>query len=78
VGIESSEGLEDGGAGKVESANLTEPKSESGSFVSHLGISEVPETRLRSVPEHGYFSPMDGDYEVSAMRSHSTGLRRIC
>ena len=65
MGIESGECLEDGGAGNVESANLTEPRSwrpamdvglglpESGSFVSHLGISEDADTRLLSVPEHG-------------------------
>ena len=89
MGIESGERLEDSGAGNGDSANLTEPMPwrpywrgldlpESGSFVSHLEISEVPETRLLSVPEHGYFSPMDGDYEVSATFSRSTGLRRIC
>ena len=89
MGIESTECLDDGGAGNVESGNLTQPKSwlrqgtrfglpESGVFVSHLGIPEDADTRLRCVPEQADFSPMDGGYEVSATLSSSTEIRRIC
>ena len=89
MGIESAECLDDGGAGNVESGNLTEPRSwprqralfglpESGVFVSHLGIPEDEDTRLRCVPEQADFSPMDGGYEVSATLSSSTEIRRIC
>ena len=89
MGIESAECLDDGGAGNVESANLTQPRSwprqrarfglpESGVFVSYLGIPEDEDTRLVRVPEQAEFSPMDGGYEVSATLSSSTDIRRIC
>jgi hypothetical protein len=89
MGIESAECLDDGVAGNVESANLTQPRAwprqrarfglpESGVFVSHLGIPEDADTRLLCVPEQAGFSPMDGGYEVSAALSSSTDIRRIC
>ena len=89
MGIESTECLDDGGAGNVESANLTQPRlwprqrtrfglPESGVFVSRLGIPEGADTRLLCVPEQADCSPMDGGYEVSATLSSSTDIRRIC
>ena len=89
MGVESTECLDDGGAGNVESANLTQPKSwprqrawfglpERGVFVAHLGIPEDADTPLLCVPEQAAFSPMNGGYEVSATLSNSTDIRRIC
>jgi len=89
MGIESAECLDDGGAGNVESGNLTQPRSwlrqrarfglpEGGVFVVHLGIPEHEDAHLLCVPEQADFSPMDDGYEVSAVLSSSTDIRRIC